>query len=190
MGEIGEYTKTGRKIQNKSSAVKERGWLRRNGGASPSRRSDTVDPRCRKARPEKVERGLHTQTESEDSLVREGHAPSSDDQHDRCFLQQGRRTTGNAAGWCVSGRSWQTCVDLASKFEKKTKKIRPMHTVDDTRSRPLPKLDHLRWIFRPEPKERKQNKKKHNPNHHSPKKLGEKQLPCTDSTRGNKTSTS
>jgi hypothetical protein len=46
---------------------------------APSRRSDAVDPKRRKARPEKAERSLHPQTESEDSLAGEGHAPSFGD---------------------------------------------------------------------------------------------------------------
>jgi hypothetical protein len=92
-----------------------------------------MDPRRRQARPEYVERGRHAQKENNDALVREGHVPSSEDRHDRSFRQQGRNTAGNTAGWRVSTRSRRMCVDLASKIQGKTMKVRPEHTVDDTK---------------------------------------------------------
>jgi len=44
---------------------------------TPSSSSNAEEPKSRQARPEKAERGLHSQSESKDSLAREDHAPSS-----------------------------------------------------------------------------------------------------------------
>jgi hypothetical protein len=141
---------------------------------APNRRSEAVDPRHLHARLEKAELGLHVQSKSKDSLAHEDHAPSSGDRHNRCFRQQGWRTTRKTVGWCVSSKSRRTCVNLASKIrEKNNENLAKAHR-QRHKKLATPQTGLLELNF---PAKGKKKKKKKHTNHYNPKELGEDQPP-------------
>jgi len=70
MGNKGNTQHKCRKTQIQVANSGKKGRLHVPTSEAPSSRFDAVDPRCSQTRPAKAEHGLHTQSESKDSLAR------------------------------------------------------------------------------------------------------------------------